>query len=205
MNECIPELEEQSADTCSGSDRMSRQKSQNGTNGSQNQLYRSRDETRQIRTEKAGTYVNQLGDDDSQVVEGHDGSLVYGGEDNGGLLADEELDVGDDFIQDDRDRTNDGRNTIESQVISGESLCREAYISAPDMAGARRNIRSCPVKGVSWVVASAKICGMLLRSCCFFTRAVSGCAEGAAKTETALSAKVARVAMDLNNIVEEDS
>ena len=50
------------------------------------------------------------------------------------------------------------------------------------------------------MVAVAKIWGMLAGVSLFMT-AASASAAGAAKTETALSAKVAKVAMDLNNIV----
>ena len=52
------------------------------------------------------------------------------------------------------------------------------------------------------MVAVAKICGMLA-GVSLFMRAASGSGAGAAKTDTAPSAKVARVAMDLNNIVED--
>jgi hypothetical protein len=60
-------------------------------------------------------------------------------------------------------------------------------------------IRSCWVGGVRDVVAPAKICGML-EGCAFLTRAVvSASAVGAAKADAALSAKVAKTAMDLKN------
>lgn len=70
------------------------------------------------------TYVDQFGDDDGQVMESDNCSLVNRGEHDGSLLADEELDVGDDLGQDDGDVRNDRSDLGGGGQISGaESLC----------------------------------------------------------------------------------
>lgn len=66
--------------------------------------------------------MNEFGDDDSQVVKGNDGGLVDGGENDGSLLSDEQLDVRDDLVEDGDDRGNDGRDLVDGQVIGSEAL-----------------------------------------------------------------------------------
>lgn len=78
-----------------------------------------------------------------------------------------------------------------------------AHSQLKALGGANRwiYVRSCWVRGVKDVVASAKICDRLL-GVSFFTRALaSASATGAAKAEMALSAKVAKMAKGLNNIM----
>ena len=67
--------------------------------------------------------MHQFGNDDGQVVEGDNGGLVNGGQDDGSLLTDEDLKVGDDLVQDDPDGTSDGRNLVGGEVIRSQSLC----------------------------------------------------------------------------------
>lgn len=103
-------------------------------------------------------YVNQLGDNDGEIVESDDGGLINRGENDGGLLTNEELDVGDDLVEDDRDGAKNGRDLVNGQVIGTETLCRINPSATKILWGYYMEYeRSWPVRGVRDVVASAKI------------------------------------------------
>lgn len=136
-------------------------------------------------------------------MEGDNGSLVNRSQNDSSLLADEELDIGDNLVENDNDLPDNGGYVVDGQRIRSGALYRGVTIRGRKRAQECQSLRSCWVSGVRDVVAVAKICG-ILAGVSFLTRAASGSADGAAKTDTALSAKVAKVAMDLNNIVEDE-
>jgi hypothetical protein len=73
--------------------------------------------------------VDKLGDDDGQIVKGDDSGLVDSGQNDSGFLADEELEIGNDFVQDDSDSPKDRRNLVDGQVIRTETLCQRVVVN----------------------------------------------------------------------------
>ena len=87
--------------------------------------------------------------------------MVERSEDDAGLLADEKLDVGDDLVQDDGDLSRDGLDFGNGQIRGSETLyaIKSGISTSCTTMKTRKgcNVRSCWVRGVNWVVASAKI------------------------------------------------
>ncbi len=104
---------------------MGRKKGENGGEGGEDELKSPIIiRKRCLRGRHKYTYVEEFGDDDGQVVEGDDSGLVDGSQNDSGLLADEELDIGDDLLEDDRNATNDGADLGLSEVVRTEGLCK---------------------------------------------------------------------------------